>query len=256
MENAIEKIKKLRPIDDVFFEKLIEDIGVCEEILRVILEDEHLEVISVVPQSSQKNLWGRSVRLDALCRLGNGTLVNIEVQTSNKDDYIRRVRYNASCITSNNTRAGTKFLEVPDVTMIFISTFDMFQRGRTIYHCKTVVEETKEIVDNGLTEIYVNTAIHDGSSIADLMECFLKEQFDHEKFPLLSKRVWYYKNEESGVRTMCQIVEEYVEETTIENIRNLFKNGCKLEVVLASIQNLSEEQIKRIYFEVKQENKE
>ena len=31
MESAIEKVKRLRPIDDVFFEKLIEDRGgVCQ----------------------------------------------------------------------------------------------------------------------------------------------------------------------------------------------------------------------------------
>ena len=260
MEGAIEKVKKLRPIDDVFFEKLIEDREVCEENLRVILEDEKLEVLSVTPQSSQKNLWGRSVRLDAFCRLGNGTLVNIEVQTGKQDDYIRRVRYNASCITSNNTKVGAKFLDVPDVTMVSISSFDIFQRGKTIYHCRTVIEETKDVVENGLTEIYVNTAIHDGSTIADLMECFTKEQFQHEKFPLLSKRVWYYKNEERGVQTMCQIVEEYAEEkvllTTVENIRNLFMNGCSLEVVVASFQNLTEEQIRIIYLDVKRtENK-
>ena len=47
MESAIEKVKRLRPIDDVFFEKLIEDRAVCEEILRVILEDEALEIFYV-----------------------------------------------------------------------------------------------------------------------------------------------------------------------------------------------------------------
>ena len=92
------------------------------------------------------------------------------------------------------------------------------------------------------------------------MECFTKEQFQHEKFPLLLKRVWYYKNEESGVQTMCQIVEEYAEEkvllTTVENIRNLFINGCSLGVVVASFQNLTEEQIRTIYLDVKRtENK-
>ena len=260
MESAIEKVKRLRPIDDVFFEKLIEDRAVCEEILRVILEDEILEVLSVTPQSSQKNLWGRSVRLDAFCRLGDGTLVNIEVQTGNQDDYIRRVRYNASCITSNNTKVGARFLEVPDVTMVFISSFDIFKRGKTIYHCKTVIEETSEVVDNGLTEIYVNTVVHDGSTIADLMECFIKEQFQHEMFPLLSKRVWYYKNDESGVQTMCQIVEEYAEEKvlekTVKNIRSLFENGCSFDVVVASFQDLTVEQIKTIYLDVKRtENK-
>ena len=43
MNKALNKVKKLRPIDDVFFEKIIEDKSVCEEILHVILEDDSLE---------------------------------------------------------------------------------------------------------------------------------------------------------------------------------------------------------------------
>lgn len=57
-----EKIAGLRPIDDYFFEKLAEDKSVCEEILRVIMEDPQLKVLSVTPQNSIRNLRGRSVR--------------------------------------------------------------------------------------------------------------------------------------------------------------------------------------------------
>lgn len=42
----LEIVKKLRPIDDVLFHKLAEDKGFCQELLRVILQDEKLEVIS------------------------------------------------------------------------------------------------------------------------------------------------------------------------------------------------------------------
>lgn len=249
-----EKVQKLRPIDDVFFEALIKDKGVCEEILRVILEDEKLEVLSVTPQSSIKNLYGRSVRLDAFCKLGTGAFCNIEVQKSDNDDHVRRVRYNASCITANNTEVGADFIEVPDVTMIYISTFDMFKKGKTIYHCKTVIEETNDAVDNGLREIYVNTAVNDGSTIAELMECFLQENIENKKFPLLSSRVWYFKNDEGGVNAMCKIVDDYANEIAdkrdVDNIKKLFRNGCSLEMVIASFTNLSEEIIKSIYDEV------
>ena len=54
-----------------FFEVLADDIGVCQEMLRIILEDEKLIVKDVIVQSSERNLYGRSVRLDALCILGN-----------------------------------------------------------------------------------------------------------------------------------------------------------------------------------------
>ena len=67
--------------------------------LRTILEEDELVVQDVITQNSEKNLYGRSVRLDALCTLGNGEKCNIEIQRSDNDDHLRRVRYNASSIT-------------------------------------------------------------------------------------------------------------------------------------------------------------
>lgn len=250
MSKVLDQVKKLRPIDDVFFEKIIEDKNVCEEILRVILEDDRLEVLSVTPQSSVKNLYGCSVRLDAFCKLGDGSYSNIEVQKSDNDDHVKRVRYNAACITANNTEVGEKFIRVPDVTMVYISTFDMFKKRKTIYHCKTVIEETNDVVENGLKEIYVNTAVNDGSTIAELMECFMQEQVENKKFPLLSKRVWYFKNDEGGVETMCKIVEDYADEREMVSIKNLFNNGGSLELAIATFQNISEDVIRKIYEEV------
>ena len=41
-----EQIQKMRPIDDTFFEVLIEDKLVCQEILRIVMEDASLEVLA------------------------------------------------------------------------------------------------------------------------------------------------------------------------------------------------------------------
>ena len=103
-KQAIRKaVKKLRLIDDVLFQKLAEDKLVVQEMLRIILEDPSLEVIAVTPQNSIQNLFGRSVRLDALCDLSGVGKCNIEVQKADNDDHLKRVRYHASCITANIT---------------------------------------------------------------------------------------------------------------------------------------------------------
>lgn len=82
VEQKKEKVKNLRPIDDVFFEVLARNPLVCQEMLRTILEDDKLMVASVVTQSDERNIYGRSVRLDTLCTLGDGAKVNVEVQRS------------------------------------------------------------------------------------------------------------------------------------------------------------------------------
>ena len=61
LEEKKEQVKNFRPIDDTFFEVLADDIGVCQEMLRIILEDEKLIVKDVIVQSSERNLYGRSV---------------------------------------------------------------------------------------------------------------------------------------------------------------------------------------------------
>ena len=70
----------------MFFEVLAQNKGVCEEILQTILGDPNLKVLVTITQSSEKNLYGRSVRLDALCVLGDNSKCNIEVQRSDIDD--------------------------------------------------------------------------------------------------------------------------------------------------------------------------
>ena len=99
-----ERTKLMNPIDDEFFRKMAEDVEFCQEILQVILEDHELTVEEVIPQNAIKNLQGRSVVVDALCRMQGGHYCHVEVQKSNDDDHKRRVRYNSSCITANISR--------------------------------------------------------------------------------------------------------------------------------------------------------
>ena len=217
-------------------------------------------VISVTPQNSIKNLQGRSVVLDALCVFEDGTECNVEVQKANDDDHIRRVRYNTSCVTANVTDPGVKFEQVPDVIGIFISKFDIFKAGKTVYHIDRVIRETGEIQDNGLWEIYVNAKIDDGSDIAALMHIFTeKDAYDFEKFPKVSRRKKQFKESEGGGEEMCEAVENYARECAEEAVKettekvsketayNFFKNGASYEIVRASITSLSDEELQDIY---------
>ena len=209
LEEKKEQVKNFRPIDDTFFEVLADDIGVCQEMLRIILEDEKLIVKDVIVQSSERNLYGRSVRLDALCILGNGKKCNVEVQRSNKDHHLKRVRFNASVITVRNSQTDEKFEKTIDLIVVYISEFDIFKRGRVIYHVDSMIRETQEKVDDGLERVFVNTAVKDGTTISEYMGCFLQKEIDNAKFPKLTNRVHYLKHEEGGVNKMCEVMEKY-----------------------------------------------
>ncbi len=234
-DRKLERIKQFRPIDDVFFEVLADDAAFCQEILRVILEDDKLTTLNVKMQKGVRNLVGRSVRLDALCTLGDGTLCNVEVQRSNNDNHFKRIRYNAACITASETEPGALFENVPSVIVVYISEFDILKGERAAYHIDKVVRETGNILDDGMKTVCVNTKANDGSKIAELMQLFTQTEVKSSKFPVFTERMNDIKNSERGQRKMCEIMEEYaeerVEEAKKEMIQEMLRDDMSVDKI-------------------------
>ena len=209
LEEKVEKVKDLRPIDDVFFEVLADDIPFCQEMLRILLEDENLVVKDVIVQSSQRNLYGRSVRLDALCILGNGKKCYVEVQRSDNDDHVRRVRFNASSIAVKDSQKNEKFEQIEDIIVVYISQFDIFKANHVLYHVDSTIRETGHRIDDGLYRVFVNTEVKDGTTISEYMDCFLKKEVNNSKFPEFTDRMNVLKHEERGLDAVCEVMERY-----------------------------------------------
>ena len=213
---TMEFVQKLRPIDNAFFPVLGQDPGVMEEILRVILNDDTLTVEKVIAEYTLPNLSGRGVRLDSFCETGDGHRINVEVQKADDDDHIRRCRYNAAGMTWKEAEKGTRFKDLPDVCVVYITEHDFLHGGRTVYHVDKILRENGSIIDDGSSVIYVNTAVNDGSAISDLMRCFMQKTVNDPRFPRLSERVHQYKNTEKGAAEMCEELERYIDEITEE----------------------------------------
>ena len=218
-EEYAARARKLNPIDDDFFKKMAEDIEFCQEIIRIILDNPQIKVAELKPQDSIKNLQGRSVILDARCIDENGHHFTVEIQKANDDNHQRRVRYNASCVTANITDPGSKFENVPNLCTIYISKSDFLKKGKTVYHINRVIRETGDVVDNGLSEIYVNARIKDGSPTSQLMTIFTKDDaYDDVNFPATSRRKRYFKEDQEGVSEMCEIMQEIKNEGISQGI--------------------------------------
>lgn len=231
-EEKKKRVKELRPIDDIFFGVLVKSIPVCQEVLRTILEDENLIVSNVVTQADERNIYGRSVILDALCELGNGTKCNIEVQRADNDNHLKRARFNASSITVRDSQPGTKFDDVLELYVVYISQFDFLKGNKTTYHVEKFLRETGEVIDDGLHEVFVNTAVNDGTDIAELMSCFLRKEVKNEKFPALSREVSRLKETEGGVNSMCEVMEKELREMRVEMARTAIRRGVSKDMVL------------------------
>ncbi|MCQ2496364.1 MAG: PD-(D/E)XK nuclease family transposase [Lachnospiraceae bacterium] len=228
LDEKLSRIRKFRPIDDIFFEVMAKDKLFDQEMLRVILGDANLIVEDVIVQSDERNLYGRSVRLDALCTLSDGTRCNIEVQRSNNDNHLKRVRYNASMITTRESEPGGHYENIPDVYVVYISEFDLFKQGKTIYHIEKIITETGEMIDDGIHEIFVNTAVNDGTEIAEYMSFFMSTEVNSTKFPAITSRMNQLKNTEGGLNSMCKIMEDYLKERTAEKDELIAKKDNQL----------------------------
>ena len=225
--------KLLNPIDDLMFCKMAEHKEFCEEILRVILEDDGLTVIEAIPQWQGKNLTGRSVVLAAKCVTGDGRHINIEVQKSDDDNHLKRARYNAAVLTTNISETGKKFEFIPDVCIVFISKFDIFDGGLPLYHIDKVVRETGQVIEDGLTEIFVNTVNYDGSKPARLMKLFTEnDAYSNDEFPVTSELKSRLKSSEGGSRAMNEILEKLISDEKRESEKRGEKRGREEGIML------------------------
>ena len=264
MGNEFEKQKqivdKMNIIDDTFFHKMVENPEVCEEMIQTFLEDDSIRVIQNMPQRYLRNTGAKSVVLDVLCKDNRNRWMNIEVQKSDNDNHQKRVRYNTSNIDTYMTEKGIKYDEMPDVYVIYIGKFDVFGKQQTVYHIERIIHETGDTVENGCHEIYLNTKHEDGSKISELLQYMVNTRGENPKFPRISRHVSYYKEEQEGVRTMCELLEKYgderVEEADKKTAREFLRNGVDYEVVKKSMPDLYREILESIYQEVMQEKKQ
>ena len=209
LEEKREKVAGFNVMDDVFFQKMMEDKEACEELLRIILEDSGVQVIECIPQASLKNLIGKSVILDVLCLARDGSYYNVEVQKSDDDDHQKRVRYNTALVSMYTMQAGKDYKELPEVKAVFISKFDIFHGNHAMYHVDRVVRETGQKVENGQSEIYVNAKVKDRTSVSELMEYFTDSNGRKEICPKLSDRVMLFKTEQKELMLLKKYMKKH-----------------------------------------------
>ena len=127
-----------------------------------------------------------------------------------------------------STRWLDKFKFVPDVCVIFIPAFDMFRSGLPLYHVKKIVMETGQIVEDGLTEIYANALIDNGSKFSKLMKVFTEnDTYNTDEFPVTSKIKARFKLDEGGAVKMDETLQKWKEEGLVKvrfAVRNVAKN--------------------------------
>lgn len=133
--------------------------------------------------------------------------------------------------------------------MVYISRFDVYGKGQTIYHVSRTLDETGDRVDNGQQEIYVNAAIDDGSDVAELMRVFTEDDAYSDKFPITTKRKRQFKIPEEE-RKMNEELRKLIEDERLDSkvslLKDLVKDGILTIAAAAQRIGVSEESFRRL----------
>ena len=237
---------------DLFAGKVFEDIGACQELCRILLQDEDIVLKSVKTQYVIRNLENHSVELDILAEEISGSLINVELQMYKEPAPFKRTRYYLSSIDMNILEKGRPYYELPDVAVVYITQKD-FIGGKRGHYDRSIATDGHKIntfLNNGQHENYFNLEYPtDDAKINELLE-YLKNSdpiYQTENFPRIVERVKYFKIQQEGDTIMGEIADKISQEGLIEG---------KIESILELLEelgNIPKQLIQRISKETNSE---
>ena len=145
--------------DFIFCHTLEAHEDLCKEIAELTTGREIDRIIEVEQQKSIKeSIYGKGVRFDVVFKDDMSTIYDVEMQTSSGDDLPRRARYYQSMADLETLRKGEKYSSLKDTYVIFICTFDPFNKGRARYVAKTYLRgHGGTPYDDGVEKVFLNT---------------------------------------------------------------------------------------------------
>lgn len=167
------------------------------------------------------------VRVGGNATDSTGAKFNVEVQRSDKGAGFRRARYNSSMMDVHLLPKGDDFEELPETYVIFITENDVIGKGEALYPVGRCFLKTGELFDDGSHIVYVNGSYRDDSPIGKLMEDFSCQKPDEMYYQILADRSRYLKEETEGVRDMCKIMEDLVNDRVDEKAKEIAKKMLK-----------------------------
>ena len=216
-------------MDDTFFNSCFDgNIPCMEVVLRAVMGNERLHVTEVFTQQNAPNLYGRSVRFDALATDGVA-IYNVEIQRSDEGAIPRRARYNSSMIDARTVSKGTEFPDLPETYVIFITEHDIWKRGKPLYKVRRTFEDTADAFDDGTHILYVNGGCQSDDPLGRLMHDFFCTNPNDMYSEVLAERARFFKEDEKGVAAMCKVMEELYNEGVAEGTMQGEVRGAETE---------------------------
>ena len=160
--------------DDFIFSRVMHDEHICRQVVELILGVRIGEIRYLSAQDEHKtDPDSMRIIMDVFLRDEN-RIINVEVQTGHKKELPKRSRYYQSVADVSTTSTGTKYRDLPENILIFICTFDPFDRDfpryTFEYTCKEAQHQLK--LKDGSLRIFLNTKATKLSTLDQKLQAF------------------------------------------------------------------------------------
>ena len=158
-KSVSKKYEELGITDAFMFAKVMSNKEICkpvlEQILNIKIRDieylDYEETIQIAPGS-------KSIRLDIYVEDDKNTVFNLEMQTTNYEELPKRSRYYQDIIDLKLIEKGQAYDILKTSYVLFICTFDFFEKNRSIYEFENICVDDSDIkLNDGTHKIFLNT---------------------------------------------------------------------------------------------------
>ncbi|MBR5581411.1 MAG: Rpn family recombination-promoting nuclease/putative transposase [Treponema sp.] len=167
------KWESLTFTDDFIFSRVMHDENICRQVVELILGVRIGKIRYLSAQDEQKtDPDSMRIIMDVFLRDEN-RIINVEVQTGHKKELPKRSRYYQSVADVSTTSTGTKYRDLPENILIFICTFDPFDRNFPRYTFQYICNEDKRLkLKDGSLRIFLNTKATELSALDQKLQAF------------------------------------------------------------------------------------
>ena len=159
---TVKQYEELSFRDDFMFGKVMQDLGLCKDVIECLLGRSIGELAEAQSQKEFKfTKDGKSIRLDVFNRDSLGEIFDTEMQNLNHKsiehlDLPRRSRFYQSSIDIDFMDKNMSYKSLPDSNVLFICTFDPFGDGLCQYTFGEICKETGKMLEDGTAKIFYN----------------------------------------------------------------------------------------------------
>ena len=167
------KWESLTFTDNFIFSRVMHDEHICRQVVELILGVRIGKIRYLSAQDEHKtDPDSMRIIMDVFLRDEN-RIINVEMQTGHKKELPKRSRYYQSVADVSTTSTGTKYRDLPENILIFICTFDPFDRDFPRYTFQYICNEDKQLkLKDGSLRIFLNTRATELSTLDQKLQEF------------------------------------------------------------------------------------